>query len=191
MREPAEEMRLAVEVSAPELVSVQVPDAWPNIFRQSRFLSAVDYVQADRLRRKVALEMARIAAADGISTIVCTPHIYPGMYDNNAAGIREAVTRLQAHLDEAGIPLRLLAGADAHLCPDMPAQIRADRIPTLAGSRYLLLEPPHHAPPPSWKDPADFGSAAEVYGTASFYEMFKLVNKRLSLLTAFFSFSPS
>jgi len=38
----------------------QVPDAWPNTFRQSRFLSAVDFVQADRLRRKVALEMARI-----------------------------------------------------------------------------------------------------------------------------------
>ncbi|HVO12867.1 MAG TPA: amidase [Vicinamibacteria bacterium] len=40
----------------------QVPDAWPNIFRQSRFLSAVDLVQADRLRRKVALEMARLFA---------------------------------------------------------------------------------------------------------------------------------
>jgi Asp-tRNA(Asn)/Glu-tRNA(Gln) amidotransferase A subunit family amidase len=39
---------------------MQVPDAWPNTFRQSRFLSAVDYVQADRLRRKVAMEMARI-----------------------------------------------------------------------------------------------------------------------------------
>ena len=38
----------------------QVPDAWPNIFRSARFLSAVDLVQADRLRRKVALEMARI-----------------------------------------------------------------------------------------------------------------------------------
>ena len=38
----------------------QVPDAWPNVFRQSRFLSAVDFVQADRLRRKVALEIARV-----------------------------------------------------------------------------------------------------------------------------------
>jgi Asp-tRNA(Asn)/Glu-tRNA(Gln) amidotransferase A subunit family amidase len=38
----------------------QVKDAWPNLFRESRFLSAVDFVQADRLRRKVALEMARI-----------------------------------------------------------------------------------------------------------------------------------
>ncbi len=41
-------------------LKMQVPDAWPNTFRQSRFLSAVDYVQADRLRRKVAQEMARI-----------------------------------------------------------------------------------------------------------------------------------
>jgi Asp-tRNA(Asn)/Glu-tRNA(Gln) amidotransferase A subunit family amidase len=41
-------------------LKVQVPDAWPNTFRQSRFLSAVDFVQADRLRRKVAREMARI-----------------------------------------------------------------------------------------------------------------------------------
>lgn len=38
----------------------QVSDAWPNLFRQSRFLSAVDFVQADRFRRKVAMEMARI-----------------------------------------------------------------------------------------------------------------------------------
>ena len=38
----------------------QTYDAWPNIFRQSRFLSAVDFVQADRLRRKVCEEMARV-----------------------------------------------------------------------------------------------------------------------------------
>jgi len=38
----------------------QVPDAWPNLFRQARFLSAVDFVQADRFRRSVAQEMARI-----------------------------------------------------------------------------------------------------------------------------------
>jgi Asp-tRNA(Asn)/Glu-tRNA(Gln) amidotransferase A subunit family amidase len=41
-------------------LKMQTPDAWPNIFREARFLSAVDFVQADRLRRKVANEMARI-----------------------------------------------------------------------------------------------------------------------------------
>jgi Asp-tRNA(Asn)/Glu-tRNA(Gln) amidotransferase A subunit family amidase len=45
---------------AVDQLKVQTYDAWPNIFRQSRFLSAVDFVQTDRLRRKVALEMARV-----------------------------------------------------------------------------------------------------------------------------------
>ena len=41
-------------------LKVQVADAWPNLFRMSRFLSAVDFVQADRLRHRVAAEMARV-----------------------------------------------------------------------------------------------------------------------------------
>jgi len=44
-------------------LKVQTPDAWPNVFRQSRFLSAVDFVQTDRFRRSVAMEMARIFAS--------------------------------------------------------------------------------------------------------------------------------
>ena len=41
-------------------LKVQTYDAWPNLFRQSRFLSAVDFVQTDRMRRRVAEEMARV-----------------------------------------------------------------------------------------------------------------------------------
>jgi Asp-tRNA(Asn)/Glu-tRNA(Gln) amidotransferase A subunit family amidase len=52
-----EELALTNQLGA---LKVQVKDAWPNLFRQARFLSAVDMVQADRLRRKVALEMARV-----------------------------------------------------------------------------------------------------------------------------------
>jgi Asp-tRNA(Asn)/Glu-tRNA(Gln) amidotransferase A subunit family amidase len=52
-----EELTLSRQVDE---LKMQVPDAWPNVFRQSRFLSAVDFVQSDRLRRKVAKEMARV-----------------------------------------------------------------------------------------------------------------------------------
>jgi Asp-tRNA(Asn)/Glu-tRNA(Gln) amidotransferase A subunit family amidase len=52
-----EELALTNELGS---LKMQVKDAWPNLFRQARFLSAVDFVQADRFRRKVALEMARI-----------------------------------------------------------------------------------------------------------------------------------
>jgi Asp-tRNA(Asn)/Glu-tRNA(Gln) amidotransferase A subunit family amidase len=41
-------------------LKMQTPDSWPNTFRQSRFVSAVDFVQADRFRRMVALEMLRV-----------------------------------------------------------------------------------------------------------------------------------
>jgi Asp-tRNA(Asn)/Glu-tRNA(Gln) amidotransferase A subunit family amidase len=44
-------------------LKAQVPDAWPNLFRETRFLSAVDFVQADRLRRKFATEMAKIMSS--------------------------------------------------------------------------------------------------------------------------------
>jgi Asp-tRNA(Asn)/Glu-tRNA(Gln) amidotransferase A subunit family amidase len=52
-----EELTLSHQV---DQLRSQVPDAWPNCFRQSRFLSAVDFVQTDRMRRKVAQEMARV-----------------------------------------------------------------------------------------------------------------------------------
>ncbi len=52
-----EELTLSRQVDE---LKMQVPDAWPNLFRQARFLSAVDFVQTDRLRRKVAQEMARL-----------------------------------------------------------------------------------------------------------------------------------
>jgi len=43
-----------------DTLKVQTSDAWPNLFRSARFLSAVDFVQTDRLRRKLAQEMNRI-----------------------------------------------------------------------------------------------------------------------------------
>jgi len=52
-----EELTLSGEA---DQLKVQTYDAWPNLFRQSRFLSAVDFVQSDRLRRRVAEEMQRV-----------------------------------------------------------------------------------------------------------------------------------
>ena len=100
----------------------------------------------------MALQMARMAVDDGITTIACTPHIYPGLYENTAAGIARAVACLQREFDDAGLALKLLSGADVHLEPNLGDGIRDGRIPTIAGSRYLLLEPPHHVAPPRFED---------------------------------------
>ncbi len=62
------------------------------------------------------------------------------------------MARPVAALAEADLPLQLGTGADTHLAPDLMAGIRAGRVPTLCGSRYLLLEPPHHVAPPRFGD---------------------------------------
>ena len=99
-----------------------------------------------------SLAMARMAAADGIAVTACTPHIYPGVYDNTGDGIRAGVARLQSALDEAGIALRLTSGADAHIAPELPEKLRSGAAPTLGGTRYFLLEPPHHVAPPRFAE---------------------------------------
>ena len=43
-------------------LKMQTYDSWPNLFRQSRFISAVDFVQSDRMRRRVCEEMAKVFA---------------------------------------------------------------------------------------------------------------------------------
>jgi len=100
----------------------------------------------------MSLDMARQACADGITTVVCTPHILPTVYENKGPGIKAAVALLQKALATEGIPLQLLSGADVHMVPDLVSGLRDGRIITLAGSRYMLLEPPHHVMPPQLDD---------------------------------------
>jgi protein-tyrosine phosphatase len=99
-----------------------------------------------------ALRMARIAVDDGIDTIACTPHIFPGVFENDSAGIKAHVERLQLKLDAAGIALRLSWGADAHVAPDLMARLKAGTVPSLNDSRYFLLEPPHNVAPPNFEE---------------------------------------
>ncbi len=110
-----------------------------------------------------SLAMARIAAADGIRTIACTPHIYPGLFENDSAGIAARVADLQRRLADEGIDIRLLAGADAHLTPELRARLEAGTAPTLGGSRYFLLEPSHTVATPRFAESVfDFVTAGYV-----------------------------
>jgi protein-tyrosine phosphatase len=95
----------------------------------------------------VSLEMARASVANGVSVLACTPHILPGMYHNSGPQISQATHQLQEALDQEGIPLRLVTGADNHIVPDFVEGLRTGRLLCLAQSRYVLVEPPHHVAP--------------------------------------------
>ena len=95
-----------------------------------------------------SLKMAKIAVNDGITIQACTPHIYPGLYNNNAINIQVALKNLQSLLDTESIALKLVMGADVHLVPEVVDGLTSKRIPTLNDSRYFLLEPSHHVSVP-------------------------------------------
>lgn len=93
-----------------------------------------------------ALEMARVAVADGIAQLVATPHSAWGAATEG--NVREGVQALQAALDEAGIVLRVMRGVEVWLTPEVVAQQHAGRAFPINGGRYMLVElPPHQIPP--------------------------------------------
>jgi Asp-tRNA(Asn)/Glu-tRNA(Gln) amidotransferase A subunit family amidase len=100
---------------------MQVRDAWPNLFRQSRFISAVDYVQADRLRRHVAKVWAeQMARVD----VLLTPSLRDEPLATNSTG---------------------------HPCLVVPAgwvmidRIRSDWLPP-PGQQHPVVSPPRKVP---------------------------------------------
>ncbi len=100
----------------------------------------------------VSLAMARLMVAQGVTTVACTPHILPGLYHNSGPDIRDATQRLQELLDREEIPLHLVSGADIHMTPNFVAGLRSGQLLTIADSRYVLVEPPHHTAPPQLED---------------------------------------
>ena len=84
-----------------------------------------------------SIEMAKIAVADGISTIVATPHVVEGMFDSLDLDAR--IASLQLKLDERGISVRLVKGAEVpiSLCLSGEKTLLAD---LAVSGRYLLME---------------------------------------------------
>lgn len=91
----------------------------------------------------VSLNMCRQAVANGIKTIVATPHILNGIYDNHPKDIEEKVKILNQKIKENNIPLKILPGSEVHLSADTIEKIKKQEMLTLNKSNYILLEFPH------------------------------------------------
>jgi protein-tyrosine phosphatase len=87
----------------------------------------------------MALDMARMAAADGITRMIATPHWPTSGVRHHPEQIAERVATLQQAIDEAGIQLKLFPGAELALTPAV-LQVPEAELPTLAGTRYVLVE---------------------------------------------------
>ena len=93
--------------------------------------------------------MARIAADDGITHVVCTPHSN-GMYVYDPEIVSERIATLQQEIHAAGIKLKLGKGCDFHLSYDNIQEAKADTARySINGLGYLLVELPDYGISPA------------------------------------------
>ncbi len=93
-----------------------------------------------------ALELCRMAVADGITQAVVTPHIHPGRWENSRTSIAQACSNLQRILEQHDIPLRLGFAGEVRLTDRIMQQVADDEIPfygMVDGYKVMLLEFPH------------------------------------------------
>jgi protein-tyrosine phosphatase len=91
-----------------------------------------------------SLQMARVAAADGIKLIVATPHSQPtGLYKTSPDKILKEVEGLNHALKEEKIPLTVLLGSDVHIDYNLLDEIKNQKVMTVNNNNhYIILEPP-------------------------------------------------
>lgn len=91
-----------------------------------------------------ALDMARLAVADGTSIMIATPHRYWGNRpDAPPSWVRNQVEALQVALNDSGIPLTVLPGTEIPISQRVAAELAAGDLLTLGDTgRCVLVEPP-------------------------------------------------
>ncbi len=102
-----------------------------------------------------SLAMARMAVAEGITTMVATPHLFRRRSTDfhdliDPDDLRRAVRRFNEKLGEAEIGLTVLPGCEIPLFPDIIKFIDDHRVVTINdGQRYICLEMPDSVIPPA------------------------------------------
>ena len=95
---------------------------------------------------QTSIDMAMIAAEDGIETIVATPHIKDILH--STFKLRALVSQLNIYLELQNIPVKVLLGGDVFALLN-PSHFKDY---TINNSRYILLEFPHNYLPSNNKD---------------------------------------
>jgi protein-tyrosine phosphatase len=98
-----------------------------------------------------SVELCRMAADEGIETIVATPHVLRGRWKNTS---RADLTKILDDLRAAvGDRPRIILGSEYFFGHDMDEMLRTESILPLAGGRYVLVEFSSHNVPPLVRDP--------------------------------------
>ena len=98
------------------------------------------------LDMSMALKMLEMAQQQGITHIVCTPHIHPGRFDNDAETIKDAFTQLCHAVGQTPLTIKLGMAAEVRISDECMMQLMQDKVPFIGkweGRSAVLLEMPH------------------------------------------------
>ncbi|NOZ04888.1 MAG: hypothetical protein GXP41_00850 [Chloroflexi bacterium] len=130
----------------------------------------------------VALEMARMAVADGIHQMIATPHNADWEEKEQREGMIERLHHLQSSVENANIGLHLYLGSEVHITPDLVQRMKQGQMLTLNGSRYILLELPFSAFP-HYLDQVLFELALEgITAVLAHAERYSAVQEKIELI---------
>ena len=97
-----------------------------------------------------SMEMCRMAASDGIETIVVTPHFRPGIRRFISGEIIGLIDTLTEQLEKEEVGIRLLPGADIAITPELLNHLKSEEYLTInKNGRYFLAEFPSDMVPPN------------------------------------------
>jgi len=95
---------------------------------------------------ETAITLAKIAVDDGITHMVCTPHIHFGRYDNTLATIAAAKQQFESALKENNIALNIATAAEVRFDAEIMTMVTNESLPFIGewqGKNVMLLEFPH------------------------------------------------
>jgi len=96
-----------------------------------------------------SIELCKVAANDGIKTIVATPHSKDGSYETKSVEILKAVDTLNSQLKENQIDVKILPGAEVHISEGLVESIKSGDVLTINnGGKFILFELPFVFIPP-------------------------------------------
>lgn len=91
-----------------------------------------------------SMQMIKEAYEAGFTDIISTSHYIEESYHTPKARRQELIDMLNSKIEQEGMNIKVYNGAEAYITPNLAGLIEAEELPTMNGTKYLLMELPMH-----------------------------------------------
>lgn len=92
-----------------------------------------------------SMQMIREAYEAGFTDIISTSHYIEESYHTSKAKRQELIDMLNLKIQQEGMDIQVYNGAEAYITPNLVSLVQTEELPTMNGTKYLLMELPMHS----------------------------------------------